>query len=180
MRNLFILLITLFMVTSCAPSSKEEYLERYKKFMDEVTENYKTYSPEQWEMANEKFARFNNQWYLKFRPNLTWTEKATIAGYQLKYQGLRVACELGTFYDGLKLNGTSYAPKAVLLDNLWRHLTISQEVKLRGSHLRRVEPNADRVNNNTHQYPCTIPAVIAVFIFQPLGCNYKQTLFARD
>lgn len=156
MRNLFILLITLFMVTSCAPSSKEEYLERYKKFMDEVSENYKTYSPEQWEMANEKFARFNNQWYQKFRPTLTWAEKATIAGYQFKYQGLRVACELGTFYDeSMKTEMDELRSKVQyyvdnhLEEDLERFL---EEVKVAGKAIyEELKRMADEINNNTNQ-----------------------------
>lgn len=144
------------MVTSCAPSSKEEYLERYKKFMDEVTENYKTYSPEQWEMANEKFARFNNQWYQKFRPNLTWTEKATIAGYQFKYQGLRVACELGTLYDeNMKTEMDELRSKVQyyvdnhLEEDLERFL---EEVKVAGKAIyEELKRMADEINNNTNQ-----------------------------
>ena len=63
----FILLITLLWLHR-AHLHPRRSIWKDIKFMDEVTENYKTYSPEQWEMANEKFARFNNQWYLKSAP----------------------------------------------------------------------------------------------------------------
>jgi hypothetical protein len=99
MYRITIFLIAAVMFSSCDPYSKEEYLERYKRFIDEVSENYKTYSSEQWEYANERYARFNNEWYEKFKNQFTLEEKLKITGYQLKYNGLRAASEIGVFYD---------------------------------------------------------------------------------
>jgi hypothetical protein len=87
------------MFTSCEPFTKEEYLDRYKKFIDEVSVNYKNYSADQWKNANEKYERFNNEWYNKFKHEFSFEEKMQITGYQLKYNGLKAAVEIGKFYD---------------------------------------------------------------------------------
>lgn len=87
------------MVFSCAPTSKEEYLANYKKFIDEVSANYKNYTPEEWEQTNETFSRLNYEWYNKFKDQFTLEEKMRITGYQLKYNALKATLEIGNIYD---------------------------------------------------------------------------------
>ncbi len=91
------LLTVLF--NSCTPLNKEDYLERYQRFMDDVSKDYRFFTSEQWQKANEQFELFSNEWYNKYRNQLTLEEKMRLAGYKVKYNGLRAASEIGKLYD---------------------------------------------------------------------------------
>lgn len=86
-------------VFSCAPSNKEEYMRNYKKFVDEVGENYKNFSADDWKKANETYDKFNNEWYNKFKYEFTIEDKIKITSYQVKYNAVKAGKEIGNFYD---------------------------------------------------------------------------------
>jgi len=79
-----LILVTLTVI-SCRPFSKESYLEKYGKFMSEVSEKGASYNDKDWEKADEKFNKFNTDWYDHFKEDLTWQEKLTTTKYNLQY-----------------------------------------------------------------------------------------------
>lgn len=89
------LVLFLFTISSCTPFTREKYLEQYKLFMDQVTENSINYSEQDWRNADKKYARFNNEWYNKYKDDFTWKEKMLIADYKVRYNMLKAGIEIG-------------------------------------------------------------------------------------
>ncbi len=87
MKKLFALacVACVMMLVSCAPMSKESYMKRYEAFMDEVAENYSTYTPEQWADKTEEFDRLSGEWYRKYKAEMSFREKVVVGAYQVKY-----------------------------------------------------------------------------------------------
>lgn len=85
-------LILLFVVLlgSCAPQSKESYLERYKEFIADVSQNYETYSETDWEESLEQYESFSGEWYRMFKDDLTWKEQVLVGKYEIQYNLLKV------------------------------------------------------------------------------------------
>jgi hypothetical protein len=92
-------IIILTMAFSCAPTTKEKYMADYKRFVDEVAANYKSFTPDDWRKANETFEQFNNEWYNKFKHEFSIEDKFRITGYQVKYNAVKAGNEMGKFYD---------------------------------------------------------------------------------
>jgi hypothetical protein len=72
-------------VVSCRPRSKEAYLEKYSQFMKEVSEKSINYSDDDWKKADEKYKKFNEDWYAHFKDDLTFKEKLTTTKYSVQY-----------------------------------------------------------------------------------------------
>lgn len=88
MKNLLKFIAFLLLVASlisCRPFSKESYLEKYDKFITEVSEKGAEYTEEEWEKADEKYVKFKGDWYEHFKDDLTWQEKLIIAKYGVQY-----------------------------------------------------------------------------------------------
>lgn len=82
---LLLLFLGLSLCVGCAPANKDKYMERYRDFIEEVAENYQTYSDSQWEKAAEKYDNFSSKWYAEFESLLSAKEKVLVAGYSVKY-----------------------------------------------------------------------------------------------
>lgn len=70
---------------SCSPFTKEAYLERFKNFMDEVSADYLQYNESQWLKADKKYEKLSDQWYERFKDELSATDKLTITSYKVRY-----------------------------------------------------------------------------------------------
>ncbi len=84
LKILVLILVTLTVI-SCRPFSKESYLEKYDKFISEVSEKSASYTDKDWEKADEKFKKFNTDWYDHFKEDLTLKEKLTTTKYNVQY-----------------------------------------------------------------------------------------------
>ncbi|MCF0205462.1 MAG: hypothetical protein HUK12_09330 [Muribaculaceae bacterium] len=76
-------------LASCAPSSKEDYLNQFSQFIEEVKTNHESYSDSDWEKAEKKFEKFSGEWYEKFDNELSTSEKikaATLCTQWLYYK----------------------------------------------------------------------------------------------
>ncbi len=79
-----------FLVVSCwAPSSKEAYLEQFEKFVERVDQNHKKYTSKDWEWADERFEKYNSEWYRKFQDELTLEDQIKIKSLIIKYHTLK-------------------------------------------------------------------------------------------
>jgi len=97
-KMIAIILVT-FAVISCRPFSKESYLEKYEKFISEISEQSAEYTEKEWLKADEKYKKFNEDWYDRFKEDLTWQEKLTITKYTVKYEYNRNKTDAIDFYN---------------------------------------------------------------------------------
>lgn len=79
------ILLFAFSIVACRPFSKESYLERYDEFITEVSSKRANYSEKDWKKADEKFKKFNEDWYERFKDDLSLQEKLTTAKYNIQY-----------------------------------------------------------------------------------------------
>lgn len=85
LTKFFVAVIISVSFFSCAPLTKESYLERYDEFIDEIKEEYETYTEEDWLDKDEKLEKFSGEWYDKFEEELTLKEELKITGLKAKY-----------------------------------------------------------------------------------------------
>ena len=79
-------IFSILLINSCsAPWSKEEYLDDYASFIDEVASEYKSYTSKDWKKQDAKYAKFNGEWYKKFKKEYTWKEEVILAKYTVQY-----------------------------------------------------------------------------------------------
>ncbi|MDX8341499.1 DUF6565 domain-containing protein [Draconibacterium sp. IB214405] len=85
-----ILIICFVALISCAtPTTKEDYLERFERFVERVETNHHKYTRKDWEWANERFERYNSEWYLDYRDDFTVEDQIKIKGLIIKYHALK-------------------------------------------------------------------------------------------
>lgn len=96
---LLALTAVLMIIGSCAPQTKEAYLEEYKEFISEVSEDYESFTNEDWERSLAEFRHFSDEWYLRFKDELTWKEQLEVGMYQVQYNLLRVKESSANFFD---------------------------------------------------------------------------------
>ena len=99
--NLLFLFCMLSLCLGCAPANKDKYMERYRDFIEEVAENYQTYSTSQWKKAAEKHNEFSGKWYSKFESQLSTKEKVLVAGYSAKYNYYYARSQSKDVMDGI-------------------------------------------------------------------------------
>ena len=99
MRRIVLSIFVVGLILSCSPFTKEKYLERYEKFMDEVSQNYSNYSEKQKKDAQNEYNKFNGKWYDKFKEDLSFDEKLKLTGYTIKFNLIKAGSEIGKLYD---------------------------------------------------------------------------------
>lgn len=97
-KTIFILLF-LLSITSCAPQSKDTYMERYQNFINEIDEKSKDYSEQDWEKADKKYKKFNEDWYLRFEDDFTWKESIILSKYKFQYNLKKARINSKEFFD---------------------------------------------------------------------------------
>ncbi len=84
------------MFVSCSePTSKESYMEKFESFVERVEQNHKKYTRKDWEWADERFEKYNTEWYRKFRDDLTLEDQIKIKGLVIKYHSLKDKQSIG-------------------------------------------------------------------------------------
>lgn len=78
------------MLTSCAiPANKEQYLKGFERFVKDVEKNSPDFKISDWRWANKKYRKYTDEWYHKFRDELTVTERMHVAGLKIRYNLLK-------------------------------------------------------------------------------------------
>lgn len=83
--GVFFVLLSLQLLTGCAPWSKQSYVEKYERFMKEVAENAGDYSEEEWNDREAEFEKYAGEWYDRFESEFSTREKVVLAGYKVKF-----------------------------------------------------------------------------------------------
>lgn len=77
--------LIVILVSSCAPMSKDVYLNNYDKFVENVRENHEKFTESDWINADKKFDEYSNKLFVKFEPEFTLEEKVLVTKYRLQY-----------------------------------------------------------------------------------------------
>ncbi|HYQ56034.1 MAG TPA: DUF6565 domain-containing protein [Draconibacterium sp.] len=77
------------MVSCSAPTSKQDYLDRFERFVEQVENNHKKYGGKDWEWADDKFEKYNSEWYLEYSDDFTVEDQIKIKGLIIKYHALK-------------------------------------------------------------------------------------------
>ncbi|MBR6309761.1 MAG: hypothetical protein IKR52_00980 [Paludibacteraceae bacterium] len=85
LMNKVLAAIILFSVASCAPLTKDKYMERYEAFISDVSENYKSYNYKDWNSKQKKYEKFSGKWYEKFKDKLTVRDEIAVKSYQARW-----------------------------------------------------------------------------------------------
>lgn len=60
-------------------------MKRYEAFIEKVSEKGDNYTDEDWKDIDEDYKQLNEEWYNKFKDELSLTEKLTISKYSVQY-----------------------------------------------------------------------------------------------
>ena len=83
------------LLISCA-YTKEEYIDDYTNFIEEVSEKSALYSSEEWRNADSINVVYSSDYYDTYSHEMTDNEKAIVSRLKGRYVGLRI---LDTSYD---------------------------------------------------------------------------------
>lgn len=79
-----------FSIFSCAPLTKESYMEDYAGFIDQVTQESKNYDEKEWVEIEEDYEKFSGKWREKFKDEFTNAEKLMLTKYEVQFNVVRV------------------------------------------------------------------------------------------
>ncbi len=80
-----VLLSLVLIFVSCEPSSKEDYLSMFNEFVTQIEEEHEEYGDNKWEIQKERYDKLTNEWYNKFKGDLSSKEKFNIKKLQVKF-----------------------------------------------------------------------------------------------
>jgi len=82
--------LVILIVSSCLiPASKERYLANFERFVNNVEKNSKEFKRKDWRWADKRYRLYSDNWYEKFREELSLKEQLQIAGMKIRYQALK-------------------------------------------------------------------------------------------
>lgn len=99
--KLFIGGFALALMISCSPTSKENYMERFVEFLDEVYREYKEYTPGDWAKMDDKFEKLTGEWYQEYEDEMSFKEEMKVQGYKLKYAYYRTLSDGKSTFNGI-------------------------------------------------------------------------------
>lgn len=95
------MLLVITICIGCAPMNKNSYMEQYCNFINDVAENYQTYSDAKWVKVAAKYNDFSEKWYVKFENQLSVKEKVLVAGYNVKFNYYYARSQSKEVVDGI-------------------------------------------------------------------------------
>ena len=90
-------ILTLTIITCSTPMSKDSYLEKFKEFISEVKKENSNYNEKDWKEKDKKYTKFIDEWYNKFKDELTWKEQIVIKKYCFQYQLIKTKGIAGNY-----------------------------------------------------------------------------------
>lgn len=107
MKKILMLVLISFCLSAC--QTKDSYIEDFKEFVENVKDEMKDYTENDWKEIDEKFKDLSTIQYNKFEGELSDEEKAEVAKLQATYVGLKlktgvrdVSKRVDKFLDGIK------------------------------------------------------------------------------
>jgi alpha-L-fucosidase len=84
-----IALLAIFIFTTCARLTKEDWLLRYKELVERVQTEHMSFTENDWQKADEEFTKINNILKNSFGSELTNEDKITMHFYDMRYNFYR-------------------------------------------------------------------------------------------
>ena len=84
-QYLIIGVLILLYSCSCLLMTKEAYLNDYKDFITEVSNENSTYTENDWKDADEKFHKYSVECYNRFKDEILWKEQIVLYKYKAQY-----------------------------------------------------------------------------------------------
>lgn len=91
----FALISMLVFMSGCSPQSKEAYMDDYRGFIEEVKDEHKSYSIDDWKEKDEQFQQYADDWAEKFEGELTLTDQLVVAKHAITYAVLSAKQQTG-------------------------------------------------------------------------------------
>ena len=104
-KTVFILLVfcSLLFLNSCQkPENKDEYLNKFKSFIERVDKYHEDYTKNDWKWADERFKLYSVDWYDEFKDNLTAKEKIEVIALKLEYKSMEEPSVISDLLNDLK------------------------------------------------------------------------------
>lgn len=101
MKQFLAILFTILLLQSCTqnPQTKEEYLEEYSQFLEQIEENATDFNQNDWEKQEEVYELFATEYYDQFSGDLTIVEKMQVKGYSIAYNSMKQKDNLNAIGD---------------------------------------------------------------------------------
>jgi hypothetical protein len=88
--RIFTFLLLIQLATSCLiPAKKEKYMINFERFVKNVEKESEQFKPRDWRWADKRYRKYSEEWYQKFREELTLQEQIRVAGFKLRYQAVK-------------------------------------------------------------------------------------------
>ena len=60
---------------SCGPMTADSYMRQYEEFVDELADNFRTYSDADWDRQAKRYDKFTGPWYARVEDQLSMSQK---------------------------------------------------------------------------------------------------------
>lgn len=60
---------------SCGPMTADSYMRQYEEFVDELADNFRTYSDADWDRQSKRYDKFTGPWYARVEDQLSMSQK---------------------------------------------------------------------------------------------------------
>ncbi len=88
-KTIFVSILLLSILGGCSyfksKGNKQDFLDAYRSFMQDVQGNYNIYDSKDWNVADEKIVDFSQNQYRVFEADLTFHEKLEVGKYPILY-----------------------------------------------------------------------------------------------
>ncbi len=104
-KTVFFLLVVcsfLFLNSCQKPETKDEYLNKFKNFIERVDKYHEDYTKNDWEWADERFKLYSVDWYDEFKDDLTTEEKIEVIALKLEYRSMKEPSAISDLLNNLK------------------------------------------------------------------------------
>lgn len=85
MKKLFLSIAIALLMTACAPLTKQDYMAEFGEFIETVSVKSSEYNTDDWASADAEFDKFLGEWYDKYEPEMTLSDKMQIVAWTTAY-----------------------------------------------------------------------------------------------
>lgn len=96
----FLLLVLCISILGCQEYTKEQYLQDYKNFVEEIKSQHSTYEDDSWKQADAKNGQFYGSDYKRFAGELKPSEYLKVQRYNFVYNYYRGEISLKSLMKG--------------------------------------------------------------------------------
>jgi hypothetical protein len=82
---IFYLLVFTTMTSCVIPTTRENYLKNFERFVSDVEKNGEKFNTSDWRWANKRFSKYYGEWYDKFQEDMKIEEKAKVNDLKNRY-----------------------------------------------------------------------------------------------